>query len=208
MLLLTGAPAALAETSGDAQSLIEIVNEATAVAEQTNGAQLHMAEESGEEVEITLPSATKRSTEMYDPELGTLTISGPEGQIAEEDGATVIEGEDTVVGQKRSDNSVQYAAVLEEGDCTEQQYTLSADVDFTLEQNKSGAIEIVAEGETGPGVVYGVIDQPWALDANGVSLPTSYTIEGSWVSERKTVDRIRGCTACIESHYFVNSFYR
>lgn len=86
------------------------------------------------------------------------------------------------VAEERDNGSVQYSAVPNEDGKTQQSYTLSGDFDFTLEETPSEAIEIVAVGEKHPSgsprIVYGTIEKPWVIDADGNYLPASYSIEG------------------------------
>ena len=188
IVVFSGHATAVADPSPDAQAAIEAVDTATAVAEKGSIPSSYSQESGTVPAEISLPAAGSTETKIVDEELGTLSISAHEGDVTTRDGVSVIQGNQTTVAQERDNGSVQYSAVLNEDGKTQQTYTLSGDFDFTLEETPSEAIEIVAVGENHPSgsprIVYGTIEKPWAIDADGNHLPTSYSIEGKTITQR------------------------
>lgn len=127
------------------------------------------------------------------PEVPDLTVALPDLAGADtvrqaEDGTLVYTSDDaaSVAVQPLADGSTRFLSVLENESAPERyDYTFEG---FALALQEDGSV-LVLDG----GLQVGVIAAPWATDADGVSVPTRYEVEGSTLSQ--VVDHVAGNSA-------------
>ncbi|WJY71722.1 hypothetical protein [Corynebacterium auriscanis] len=61
---------------------------------------------------------------------------------------------------------------------------MNTDKPSKLRKLRDGSIHIVSSRENLGTVVRGIIDEPWAVDAKGKMLPTTYSIDGNKIIQR------------------------
>ena len=124
------------------------------------------------------------SEEAKEPEI-TIDLPGDEqaneGELSELGGVTFKNTEDsssTVLAKQ--DGSVQIAVVIESADAPhDYDFTISGSEESQLKLEDDGSVSLVdAHGDWEAGVA-----PPWAKDANGGALPTSYTVDGNVLTQ-------------------------
>ena len=100
-------------------------------------------------------------------------------------GLTVRDGEKTDIVLREAARSAQIMTVLED-EASAKEYTYTVDgAEFV--QLDGGAVGVFREtGEAGVAEVVAYIETPWAVDADGDKLPTSYEINGNQLTQ--TID--------------------
>src|SRR5690606_13604590 len=108
----------------------------------------------------------------------TLPVGAAERGVPVRDGAVAHDNGDgsVTVPIPKSDGSVQVLTVIEsESAPPAYRYELGITVDARVEQGENGAIAIVSEA----GELIAGISEPWAVDAHGAPVPTTYELEGA-----------------------------
>jgi hypothetical protein len=97
------------------------------------------------------------------------------------DGTVVFTTRDSVdYAVQASDDGVRILAVIEDKDApTSFDYVVGLEDDQFIMQDESANLLIVASD----GAVSGVFSAPWAVDANGVLVPTYFRVEGNQVTQ-------------------------
>lgn len=82
--------------------------------------------------------------------------------------------------QATSDGGVRALVTLKDSSApTEHRFPLTLQSDVRLVEDESGGYHLVRSSVEGISPVIGTIDAPWAKDASGRSIPTSYRLEGN-----------------------------
>ena len=138
----------------------------------TEDATVVLGEDSSDGLELTHSSGVSITVDL--PDVG-------QDAPANLDGATVVyaaEGElSAVAAQPTDDGGVRaLVAILAPETTTEFAFPMSSETDpIVLSLSESGGVDVQTEG----GYVLAGIDPPWAIDANGASVPTYYRVDGS-----------------------------
>lgn len=181
-LALVSIPTAVADPNQDPESTVAIVERAVQLAEGPQTARSYSTEQSDASSGISLPSQVDPSATIRTEDTGTMSIAPPSGATSHHEAAALTTADSTVVTQQVDENTIRHSAVLDEHSSNKQEYVLTSDEDFKLELTDSGSIDIVHPSDSGR-LVTGQIAAPWAIDADGKSLPTEYDIEGSKVTQ-------------------------
>ena len=104
----------------------------------------------------------------------SVTMGGSKDAVSSDSGryATVQDDSVTYAASHPSNGSTRFAAVLTNSNEVRPQWTFAGSAQLLLLDN--GTVSI-SDGEK----LLGGIDAPWAIDAEGRSLPTRYEISGS-----------------------------
>jgi hypothetical protein len=106
----------------------------------------------------------------------------------ETDGGTVYaSGGEAVVAQQLADGSLRLAVTIPGADSPrEYRYPLQLPDGVVARLDEDGGIDLVhqAGGDDAPSTVVGRIDAPWATDADGNAVPTSFRMDGDTLIQR------------------------
>lgn len=107
------------------------------------------------------------------------------GGVVADDGTVVVEDDGNDVHaavQALDDGSVRLQTVLESPDApSTYTYTFSDDMELVLLDD--GSVEVTETITDGMTTVVGLIDAPWAIDAEGTVVPTHYTVDGTSLTQ-------------------------
>lgn len=181
-LVLISIPTSVADPAQNPETAVALVDQAVDIAEGASSARSLSVESADSSSEISLPTDADPSASISTADAGTLSITPPSGETKQHGAAALTTAENTVVSQQVDNHTVRQSAVLDADSSERQEYVLTSDREISLELTESGAIDIVHPSESGR-FVTGQIEAPWAIDAEGKSLPTRYDIEGSKVTQ-------------------------
>lgn len=140
----------------------------------------------GEGVSIEVPQVASEGISMTTAE-GTVGIGLPTASSAEDaaydpTGAVAYDNSNatTTVATVREAGSVQITTVIEDASApSEYAYPVDLPAGAHLSLHEDGSVSVLsAEGE-----LVAIVDVPWARDASGASVPTSYRINGSTLTQ-------------------------
>jgi len=109
----------------------------------------------------------------------TLPVMETESAAAATDGTVVFDGDHTDLAVQATSDGIRLQTVLNDASApTEFSYTFGEGVLPVL--NADGSVSLTVAGTSADvTVAVGQVDAPWAFDANGSALPTSYRVEGA-----------------------------
>jgi hypothetical protein len=164
----------------------EVINESVAL---SNGA---FAQASGDAAAVVPATSAGELTVTGDsgvPITVKLPGNGADASIASD--GTVVYGEEagvTVAVQVDEDEARVHTVISEAKAAQDVEYVFA---DLTPELNEDGSVSLFATATTEEGSIQlsvGAIDAPWAADADGDALATSYRVEGNSVIQEVAVD--------------------
>ncbi|MDF3297513.1 hypothetical protein [Streptomyces tropicalis] len=185
-LTTTLAPAAAADTSNTTAPSAAVIERATgtdnllpADANTTaNGAQVTLPARGDEPIKATKGDTTVALT---------LPATGAKEQSSTS-GTDVFAGSDSSVSaaaQATTDGGFRALFTLGDANAPRQQsFTLSLPAGATVRQTAEGGLVVFNDA----GTIIGGLETPWAKDANGKAVPTSYTVEGNTITQTVTPD--------------------
>jgi hypothetical protein len=88
-----------------------------------------------------------------------------------------------VTGKNAMGNEAAFVAIDNAAAPVEYRFEVTASVPITLNLQKDGSIAVTDAG----GQTVNYIQRPWATDANGSSLPTSYSVRGQIITQHLTL---------------------
>jgi hypothetical protein len=139
-----------------------------------------VAQVAGSEVEIPVDAADPLVLDATGGEVAVElpVVPGVGDGVVDESGAVVFESETSPVylaAQATDDGGLQVLVVIDDVTApTEYRFDMTVPDGATLRATVDGGAEVVGSD----GVVVTAVAPPWAVDANGASVPTSYRIEG------------------------------
>ncbi|MFI6090853.1 hypothetical protein [Streptomyces sp. NPDC051218] len=132
--------------------------------EKANGA-LHAADDSGSSFGLTLPGAK----DVAGVKVGAGTVIYPDAAPATD-----------IAVQPTTDGGARTLVTLKDDKASEtHRFRLNIPQDANIAEDGQGGFEITREAAEGIHVPVATIDAPWAKDANGKSVPTSYKLDGN-----------------------------
>lgn len=202
MVGATGAQAApQAGVTGQASRAADVVQRATGtadIARSTTGAGGATAQVSkpGGNVVVTAPTTATGNVAVTAANGSTVTLALPATNGAA--GVTTAEGTTVYPGAARgtdlavqatTDGGARALVTLKDSSAsTEQRFDLGLPINTRLVP-ADGGYDIVQKGEAGAAFSMGHIDAPWAKDATGKSLHTSYRLEGNTLVQSIETDK-------------------
>lgn len=143
---------------------------------------------------VSIASETDGTISFSQEEEASLSIALPSNAEFVTDTATELDGETVVTSQYMTSDEAAHAsarAVLAIPDAdapSSYDFELQAPEGTKAEHNSDGSITLVSPGavqQDGVQVdrVIAEINAPWAVDANGVAVPTSYTFDGETLTQ-------------------------
>ena len=183
-LTTIGTSVNVATANPGTQNSIETVDKATSIAGNSHTPMDRSVSDPHSGSSVHLPNSPEEPTRLTDNNSGTLSLYGHQGSLKRGENFAITEGENTTVIQKKEQNSVQIAKILKKEKDTQQIFTVKTDKPSKLQKLNDGSINIVSNQNNGPRVTYGTIDKPWAVDAEGKKLPTSYSIDGNKIIQK------------------------
>ncbi|MER7850289.1 hypothetical protein ABTZ03_40870 [Kitasatospora sp. NPDC096077] len=203
-LLLAAAPAArAADVPSQAEQAARVVERATGVKDlaatgttgeaaahaQTNKngqtATATAPKNASDQVRITAPDGTVASLGLPEtrPTAGTRTGNGT---VVYPDAAPSTD----IAVQLTDDGGARALAALKDPSApTEQHYKLDLPAGSAAVANETGGYDLIRPTEGGAAVTVGQIDAPWAKDAKGNPVPTTYTLEGNTLIQRVDITK-------------------
>jgi hypothetical protein len=147
--------------------LVSAENAASLTTEIVEGSPLHVLTPSGEVTGVTITEVpTGRSESLVSLEDGQEAVTRSDGT--------------TTVAQQKVDGSVQIVTTIESHSSpTEYSFDLGLPHDAVVELAEDGSV--VAVGTDGSFVAG--VHKPWAIDANGVPVPTHFTLDGNRLTQ-------------------------
>lgn len=107
------------------------------------------------------------------------TVSGASATVAGPDGTSIsVTGAGESLGRTTPDKAGQVLTVVRDGGATTTVRYVVQTSGVTLEEDGEGGY-LLAHSAGGMSAAIGVVDAPWAIDAAGRSLPTSYRLQGT-----------------------------
>ncbi|MEV6758986.1 hypothetical protein [Streptomyces sp. NPDC051214] len=132
--------------------------------EKANGA-LHAADDSGSTFGLTLPGAK----DVAGVKAGAGTVIYPDAAPATD-----------IAVQPTKEGGARTLVTLKDDKASEtHRFRLDIPQDASITEDGQGGYEITREAGEGVHVPVATIDAPWAKDANGKSVPTSYELDGN-----------------------------
>lgn len=117
----------------------------------------------------------------------TMLLPDSAEDISVEDGMAVVEPatmDDVSFAVSASDEGSMRVYSVLEGRASAERYDYEfPDADMIFADDETGTIYITQLGENGDIEIIGVLEAPWAVDANGVSVPTYFEINGTTVTQ-------------------------
>jgi hypothetical protein len=165
------------------------VNEVDTFDEQADGSLVAVSD--NERVSVTVDAGASPDVVLETDSYAPVTISNAlPGDVAIADGGTaVFESDDSysVAPLPHTDGSVQIVTVLESRDAPgSYDFSLSGPEGLNLQIQEDGSVLLL----DGNGEYAGGVGAPWAYDAEGTAVPTSFTIEGTTL--KQVVDHTSG----------------
>ena len=191
-IVLTATPASATDNSTQADEIADTIAQAAPQGERVAQATEVNRSQAGFEhagTDVTVPFGAGEplaiETERFD-----LEITLPQGLnikdgVVARDGTIVFEadGDDAHAAvQTLDDGSVRLQTVLESAHAPST-YTYDFGDDVVLNALDDGSVEVTQTVADGVLAVLGTIDAPWATDADGNSVRTHYTVEGSELTQ-------------------------
>ena len=189
-LVLAGASGAnAADTKLDANEVVSVIENAApaalsdSVGVTGSGASLTSATET---TEVAFPADQNGAVSLSGKSGGELSVSLPSAEKADQANVSPSgvsydnnDGSHSVVSLG-ADGALTALTVLENAQApTSYDYSIASGENSKLEKQDDGSVNIVAED----GSISGVVDVPWAVDANGVSVPTGYEVNGTKLTQ-------------------------
>ncbi|MFI5974866.1 hypothetical protein [Streptomyces sp. NPDC051452] len=183
-LTATLAPAAAADTNHSASRAATVIEKATGTANlrstaldsPVNGAQVTLPARGDEPITATKGDATVSLT---------LPATGAKQQSSTND-TNIFAGNDasvTAAAQATTDGGFRALFTLNDANAPRQQsFRLALPTGATVRQTAEGGL-IVFNAD---GTIIGGLETPWAKDANGNAVPTTYTVDGDTVTQTVT----------------------
>lgn len=132
--------------------------------EKANGA-LHAADDRGSSFGLTLPGAK----DVAGVKVGAGTVIYPDAAPATD-----------IAVQPTTDGGARTLVTLKDDRASEtHRFRLNIPQDANITEDGQGGFEVTREAVEGIHVPVATIDAPWARDANGKSVPTSYKLDGA-----------------------------
>lgn len=138
--------------------------------------------------EVTIPSDANGGLVLTPTEGVSLSVGLPGSSDGEavDDGVVFDDAavDTSIVAKATEDGGAQILVVLESAEAPEAvPFPISAPEGSSLQQNDDGTVsvllnEVLGDGESILTAEIGTIAAPWAFDANGEAVPTSYSIDG------------------------------
>ncbi|ARF74393.1 hypothetical protein ACPEIF_15710 [Streptomyces sp. NPDC012600] len=194
-LLMTIAPTATAGgLPSQAERTARIIEGATgtqdlAAAVPQNGAlTASVTDESGVTTTARAPKSSAGEIEITAPDGSVVGLSLPQSRTVEGSlagaGTTVYTdaaASTDIAVQLTADGGARALTSLKDANAPAQQrYELNLPAGTQAVANETGGFDLVRRSDSdGPDVAIGAIDAPWAKDANGKDVPTSYKLNGS-----------------------------
>ncbi|MFF0220524.1 hypothetical protein [Streptomyces vinaceus] len=196
-------PTAFAKASGSsAAGVAAVVEHATGTSglapltPTTGGALMATSRTTGGAVTVMAPSTTTGDVTSSAPDGSTLSVTLPATRsVAAQDagrGTAVYPGaaKDTDLAvQSTADGGARVLVALNSANApTEHRFTFKLPAGAELVANEEHGYDVVKKGATGGMFTLGQIQAPWAKDARGNDLPTSYRLEGDTVVQDVATD--------------------
>lgn len=188
---MLGAPAsAFASTTDQLDASSTLIAESLANVGNTNPSLLHDSVATGTGTtklgggEVSVPSALSDGVTMTDVDGDLFTIQLPNASAAGaptilSDGTVTYPGESSANSIVVGDLGVQMlTTIVNAGAPTDYSYEVTLDEGQTLALVDDGAAILNSDGSTAV-----IVGDAWAVDSNGVNVPTSYAVEGSTLTQ-------------------------
>ncbi|MFE2291217.1 hypothetical protein [Streptomyces sp. NPDC059452] len=206
-LLMTIAPTATAGgLPSQAERTARIIEGATgtqdlATAVPQNGAlTASVTDESGVTTTARAPKSSSGKVEITTPDGGVVGLSLPQSRNVEGSlagaGTTVYAdaaASTDIAVQLTADGGARALTSLKDASAPAQQrYELSLPAGTQAVANETGGFDLVRRSDSdsdSPDVAIGTIDAPWAKDANGKDVPTSYKLNGSTLVQSVEINK-------------------
>lgn len=127
-----------------------------------------------------LVSAGENTPVVADP---TVTVNEDTADIATDWGALKVKAQETESVVREQAGGAQILSVLDDGD-VEARFELELPEQVRLESDGAAGYDLVATDEQFGTAVFGHVDAPWAVDANGNAVATSYELQGDTLVQR------------------------
>ncbi|MFF5494564.1 hypothetical protein [Streptomyces aquilus] len=176
------APAAAADTSHSTARVAAVIEKATGTDDLRTGAA------AADGAEVTLPARGDEpitATKSGQSVALTLPATGAKLQSSTAD-TDVFAGRDAAVSaaaQATADGGFRALfALADSGAPHQQSFRMTLPEGATIRQTAEGGLVVLGAS----GSIIGGLETPWAKDANGKAVPTSYTLEGNTVTQTVT----------------------
>lgn len=177
----TGSPAMASERGSEAKTLARL---AARTAELTDFSSLADSR-SGRRLDIRLPKDVSSPVEIgptSSPVLMRIPEVGAKESYSIDENLSVRDGINTDVVLRRTASKAQVMTVLEDREAqVSYRYEFQGAELLPMENGRVGILGV----STSPNVssLFAIVNTPWAVDARGRSLPTSYRIDGSYLTQ-------------------------